>query len=51
MQAAIDRGPHKSTLAPDAIVQLWEEVSKKGAAGQARIVQSFKGGESFPIML
>ena len=38
MQAAIDRGPHKSALAPDAIAQLTAEVREKVAAGQARIV-------------
>jgi len=38
MQAAVDRGPHQSALAPDAIDQLTEEVRAKVAAGQARIV-------------
>ena len=38
MQAAIDRGPHQSALAPDAIEQLTTEVREKVAAGQARIV-------------
>ena len=38
MQAAIDRGPHKSALQPDAITQLYEEVQEKVKLGQARIV-------------
>ena len=38
MQAAIDRGPHKSALDPDAITQLNQEVQQKVANGQARIV-------------
>ena len=35
MLAAVERGPHKSALAPDAIAQLHEEVGAKVAAGQA----------------
>ena len=38
MQEAVDRGPHKSALAPDAIEQLTAEVGTKVAAGQAHIV-------------
>lgn len=38
MQAAIERGPHQSAWAPDAIEQLTAEVMEKVAAGQARIV-------------
>jgi hypothetical protein len=38
MQAAVDRGPHQSALAPEAIQQLNEEVTAKVKAGQARIV-------------
>jgi hypothetical protein len=38
MQCAIDRGPHKSALHPDAISQLHEEVAAKVRAKQARIV-------------
>jgi hypothetical protein len=38
MQEAVDRGPHKSALALDAIRQLTKEVAAKIAAGQARIV-------------
>jgi hypothetical protein len=38
MQAAIDRGPHKSALLPDAIGQLRLEVEEKVAKGQARVV-------------
>jgi hypothetical protein len=38
MQAAIDRGPHKSALVADAINQLYEKVTAKVQAGQARIV-------------
>jgi hypothetical protein len=38
MQAAVDRGPHQSALAVEAIEQLTAEVAAKVAAGQARIV-------------
>ena len=38
MQCAIDRGPHKSALHPDAISQLHEEVATKVKAKQACIV-------------
>lgn len=38
MQAAIDRGPHKSALATEAIDQLQEEVLEKVKCGQARLV-------------
>ena len=38
MQAAIDRGPHKSALEPEAIVQLQEEVAEKVHNGQAWLV-------------
>lgn len=38
MQCAIDRGPHRSALDPDAISQLREEVAAKVKANQARIV-------------
>lgn len=38
MQAAIDRGPLQSALAPGAIDQLHEEVATKVRCGQARIV-------------
>ncbi len=38
MQAAIDRGPHKSTLNPKATAQLHLEVAEKVKKGQARIV-------------
>ena len=38
MQAAIDRGPHKSALHPDAITQLHQEVQEKVMLGQASIV-------------
>ncbi len=38
MQAAIDRGPHKSTLLDDARTQLRKEVREKIANGQARLV-------------
>jgi len=38
MQAAIDRGPHKSALVADAINQLYEKVTAKVQAGQARSV-------------
>ena len=38
MQAAIDRGPHKSALNPDAIIQLRQEVQEKVANGQAHLV-------------
>ena len=38
MQAAIDRGPHKSALEADAIAQLHHEVHQKIANGQARLV-------------
>ncbi len=38
MQAAIDRGPHISTLEPAAAKQLWLEVLEKVKNGQARIV-------------
>jgi hypothetical protein len=38
MQAAIDRGPHKSALSPDAIDQLQAEVAEKVRCGQARLV-------------
>ena len=35
IQAAINRGPHKSALEPDAIAHFAEEVTKKVAKGQA----------------
>jgi hypothetical protein len=38
IQAAIDRGPHKSALEPDAIAHYKEEVRDKVAKGQARVV-------------
>jgi hypothetical protein len=38
IQAAIDRGPHKSALEPDAIKHFAEELADKVARGQARIV-------------
>jgi len=38
IQAAIDRGPHKSALEPDAIKHFAEEVANKVANGQARVV-------------
>jgi hypothetical protein len=38
VQEVVDRGPHKSALAPDAIKQLTDEVAAKVAAGQACIV-------------
>ncbi|KAL3793071.1 hypothetical protein HJC23_003079 [Cyclotella cryptica] len=38
MQAAIDRGPHKLALSPDAIDQLHMEVQEKVRCGQARLV-------------
>ena len=39
MQAAIDRGPHKSTLLEDARTQLRAEVMEKITKGQAKLVQ------------
>lgn len=39
MQAAINRGPHKSALVPDAIDQLQSKVKEKVAVGQAQIVK------------
>jgi len=38
MQSAIDRGPHRSALAPDAIVQHTLELQEKIEKGQARVV-------------
>ena len=38
IRAAIDRGPHKSALEPDAIKHFAEEVADKVAKGQARVV-------------
>ena len=38
MQAAIDRGPHVSARAPEAIDQLRAEVEEKVRCGQARLV-------------
>ena len=38
IQAAIDRGPHKSALKLDAIKHFAEEVADKVAKGQARVV-------------
>jgi hypothetical protein len=38
MQVSINRGPHKSALAPDAIDQLHFDVKEKVQAGQAKIV-------------
>jgi hypothetical protein len=38
MKEAVDRGPHQSALAPDAIKQLTYKVATKVASGQARIV-------------
>jgi hypothetical protein len=38
MQAAIDRGPHKSATSAEAITQLREEVQEKIRIGQARLV-------------
>lgn len=51
MQAAIDRGPHKSALAPDAIAQLTAEVEEKVAAGQARIVDWMDIRDNPPVQL
>ena len=38
IQAAIDRGPHKSALEPEAIDHFAEEVADKVKKGQARVV-------------
>jgi hypothetical protein len=38
MQAAIDRGPHKSALTPEPIDQLHEEVTEKVRCMQAHLV-------------
>ena len=38
IQAAINRGPHKSALEPDAIAHFAAEVADKVAKGQARVV-------------
>jgi len=38
MEAAIQKGPHASSLAPDAIDQLAEELKEKVKSGQARVV-------------
>jgi len=38
IRAAIDRGPHKSTLEPDALEHFATEVADKVAKGQARVV-------------
>ena len=38
IQAAIDRGPHKSALKPEAIKHFAAEVADKVAKGQARVV-------------
>jgi hypothetical protein len=38
IQAAIDRGPHKSALEPEAIAHFAEEVADKVKKGQARVV-------------
>ena len=38
IQAAIERGPHKSALEPNAIEHFAEEVANKVAKGQARVV-------------
>ena len=38
IQAAIDRGPHKSALEPDAIKHFADEVTDKVAKGQVRVI-------------
>jgi hypothetical protein len=38
IQAAIDRGPHKSALGPDTIKHFAEEVADKVARGQAQVI-------------
>ena len=38
MEAAIARGPHKSSLSPEALTHFAQEVNEKIAAGQARVV-------------
>ncbi len=38
IQAAMDRGPHKSALEPDAIAHFAEEIADKVAKGQAHMV-------------
>ena len=38
IQAAIDRGPHRSALEPDALQHFADEVKDKVAKGQARVV-------------
>ena len=38
IQAAINRGPHKSALEPDAVAHFAAEVADKVAKGQARVV-------------
>ncbi len=38
IQSAIDRGPHKSALEPDAMCHFAEEVREKVKKGQARVV-------------
>ena len=39
MEEAVQRGPHRSALEPDAIAQLREELKEKVAAGQAEVVE------------
>ena len=38
MQAAIDRGPHKSALDPDALNHFRDKTNKKVTNGQARVI-------------
>ena len=38
MEAAIERGPHKSALTPEAMAHFAAEITEKVAAGQAKIV-------------
>ena len=39
MQEAIDRGPHKSALVPEAIDQLAGEIEEKVTNGQCKVVE------------
>lgn len=60
MQAAIDRGPHKSALEPDALKHFAAEVADKVAKGQACVVlwdeikhnhpKQLKGGFPLPLV-
>ena len=51
IQGAINRGPHKSVLEPDAIAHFTEEVADKVAKGQACVVLWDDIKDNHPLQL